>query len=219
MNGLGRVEFKDERSRAFGVNKILSAYKPRQNRMWALPTLFPLDQGEEGACVGFGWAAELGSLPVQYRVSNPYAFELYEAARREDRRMGNDWSEGASVLAGAKVCKRAGMVGSYSWAFNVDQIIDAISQRGPVVLGVNWYESMYETDEDFKVVIDGELVGGHCITAFGYQKTYRGEECIAWINSWGPAYGTYGVGYLPVSGLERLMSEGGEACIATDIRR
>jgi hypothetical protein len=216
---LDRVPFKDEHSRQYPVSRLLSAKTPRKNKMWGIPSSFPLDQGQEGACVGFGWAHELGAFPVMYMVNNDYAQRYYRAAQREDRRMGNNFSEGASVLAGAKVAKLNGMISEYRWAFSVDQIIDCLVQRGPVLLGVNWYESMYQTDEQFKVVIEGEQVGGHCIIAFGYQKKYRGEECIALLNSWGPFYGTHGVSYLPVSGLERLMSEDGEACMATDIRR
>lgn len=219
MEGLGRIPYKDEQSRDYPVARLLKGTLPRRNRMWSLPSTFPLNQGEEGACVGFGWAHELGAFPVMYMVNNDYAFRYYRAARREDARMGIHYAEGASVLAGAKVAKANGMISEYRWAFSVDQIIDTLCQRGPVVLGVNWYESMYQTDDNFKVVIDGEQVGGHCILAFGYQKQYKGEECIVLLNSWGLGYGAYGVSYLPVSGLERLMDEDGEACMATDIRR
>lgn len=216
---LDRVPFKDQRSRQFGVAATLRPMVPRRNRIWQLPKALPLDQGAEGACVGFGWAAELASAPIMYSVTDTYARRLYVAARAQDQMMGNDFPEGASVLAGAKVLKAVGIISEYRWAFGVDQIIDTLVQKGPVVLGVNWYESMYETDGNKRVVIDGNPVGGHCITAFGYQKDLYDEEYILWVNSWGRSYGLNGVGYLPVAGLERLMREDGEACIATDVRR
>jgi hypothetical protein len=215
---LDRIPFQDERSKNYSVSRSLKMVK-RRDITWKMPAMMPLDQGQEGACVGFGWSAELASAPVQYAVSNAFARRLYTAAQSEDRAMGQVYDDGASVLAGAKAVKRMGVVGTYEWAFGTEQVIDTLVQKGPVVLGVNWYSDMYETDVSGLVKIGGELVGGHCITAFGYRKMYCGEECVVWMNSWGATYGIGGVGYLPVSGLDRLLKENGEACIATDIVR
>lgn len=215
---LDRIPFQDEKSKAFSIAPLLKM-APKRDVTWKMPWMMPLDQGQEGACVGFGWSAELASAPVQYSVSDSFAQKLYNSARAEDKLMGNVYDEGASVLAGAKAVKRMGVIREYRWAFGVDQIIDTLIQKGPVVLGVNWYDKMYETNIAGLVDVDGELVGGHCITAFGYRKNYQNQECIVWMNSWGPTYGVGGVGYLPVEGLARLMKEDGEACIATDIVR
>lgn len=220
MPKLDRMPYKDPRSRDYPIRALLAAPVRRKAVKWGYPANFPLDQGEEGACVGFGWCAELGSAPVMYATTNPYAFAYYQAARQEDRAMGNNWAEGASVLAGAKVAKRAGMINEYRWAFGANDVIDTLVSKGPVVLGVNWYESMYSTDENGLVSVWGDVVGGHCITAIGYDPHKSGiGPCILWLNSWGPSYGTRGVGYLRVADLVRLLGEGGEACIATDIRR
>lgn len=217
---LDRVPFLAPQNREFAVRPLLTARAPRYNRVWSYPGILPLDQGEEGACVGFGWCAELAVAPIMYRVNNAYARQFYSAARNEDRVMGNQWPEGASVLAGAKVAKRAGMISEYRWAFGLDDVLDTLVQRGPVVLGLNWYEGMYATDANGVVSVSGEHVGGHCITAIGYLKDhpYAGE-CVVWLNSWGPTYGIGGVGYVPIAAMRRLLAESGEACIATDVLR
>lgn len=215
---LDRIPFQDEKSKSFSISAQLKMVTKR-DVTWKMPWMMPLDQGQEGACVGFGWSAELASAPVQYEVSNDFAKRLYTAARAEDRLMGNRYDEGASVLAGAKAVKRMGVVGEYRWAFGTEQVLDTLVQKGPVVLGVNWYDGMYETDIAGLVTVGGELVGGHCITAYGYRKNYQGQECIVWMNSWGASYGLGGVGYLRVADLDRLLKENGEACIATDIVR
>lgn len=217
---LDRIAYKDPRSRNYGIRPLLSPTVTRRSIQWAFPRHFPLNQGEEGACVGFGWCAELATAPIMYMTSNDYAFQYYKAARSHDRAMGNNWPEGASVLAGAKVAQKSGMVSEYRWAFGLDDVVNTLIQKGPVVLGVNWYESMYETDVNAQVVLAGDVVGGHCITAIGYHRNKAGiGECVAWLNSWGPAYGRRGVGYVRLADLDRLLDEGGEACIATDIRR
>lgn len=220
MPKLDRIPFHDPASRNFGIRPLL-ATRPRKRRvLWGYPINFPLDQGNEGACVGFGWCHELGALPIMYATTNVYAFDYYAAARKVDRAMGNKWPEGASVLAGAKVAKNAGMINEYRWAFGLEDVIDTLIQKGPVVLGVNWYESMYQTGLTGLVKVAGSIVGGHCITAVGYDPAHRVHgECIIWLNSWGPTYGQRGVGYIKVADLGRLLAEGGEACIATDIVR
>lgn len=216
---LGRIAHFDDRSREYGIRPLLARRPvPRRRTVWALPDNFPLNQGEEGACVGFGWSAELASEPIMYATTTEYAFKYYRWAQAEDRRMGNHFSEGASVLAGARVARGIGMVGTYRWAFGLDDVIDTLVQKGPVVLGVNWYEGMYSTDDDGGVEISGRLVGGHCITAIGYEPEHpKFGPCVRWVNSWGPDYGVNGIGFIRVEDLGRLLREDGEACIATDI--
>lgn len=219
MPKLDRIPHFDERSRDYPIKPLLAARRPKVDVTWKMPAMMPLDQGQEGACVGFGWSAELAIAPIMYGVSDSFARKLYNSARAEDRAMGNRWDEGASVLAGAKACKRLGVINEYRWAFGVEQVLDALVQRGPVVLGVEWTEGMYDTDISGLVDLSGDVVGGHCITLFGYRKSFVGHECVTWINSWGAGYGIGGVGYLRVTDLEQLLGRDGEACIATDIVR
>jgi hypothetical protein len=169
--------------------------------------------------VGFGWSAELSVGPIFNRTNNDYAQAYYLAARAIDRAEKRYFPSGASVLAGAKVALQRGLISGYRWAFGIDDVIDTLVSKGPVVLGINWYESMYQTDLAGKVRMNGSLVGGHCILASGYiqdHPQWRGDW-IQWVNSWGPSYGVNGVGYIAVPDLTALLKQNGEACIADEI--
>jgi hypothetical protein len=219
---LDRVAAFDERNRSYGVRQLIPTMVPRRKRVWRVRST-PLDQGSEGACVGFGWTAELAATPVIYPVDDRFAFTLYRLAQTEDRAMGNNFDGGASVLAGAKACVNQGYVKQYHWAFTVDEVIDAVIRKGPVVLGINWYESMYTTqpwpDGAHVVDVHGRLAGGHCIVANGYVPDYPGlGEVVVLTNSWGPGWGNgTGSALLRRADLERLLAEQGEACVATDV--
>jgi hypothetical protein len=214
-----RLQQFDERSRNFSIAEVVTAVEPRK-RYWNPGTV--LDQGREGACVGFGWTTELISSPKPFKVDfdkgNNYALDVYHRARQLDPWEGEDY-EGTSVLAGAKVLQERGYIKNYRWAFGIEQVRDALIAEGPVVLGVNWYDGMYETRPSGLVTIEGPVVGGHCITLTGYNPRARlaGEkgyhEGFRWKNSWGTSYGVNGLGFIKIEDLARLLNEGGEACV------
>lgn len=209
----------DERSRNYGLTTTgLAPVK----KYWSEGAI--LDQGQEGACVGFGWTAELlaspypnGSLAV---VADEFAKRLYHRAQQLDDQPGENY-EGTSVLAGAKAVKELGYINSYRWCFSIEDVRDAVIGSGPVVLGIPWYDSMYETRPSGLVEIGGRLVGGHCITLTGYNPKARlaGEgffkrfEVFRWRNSWGKVYGVNGDGYITIEDLETLLKDQGEACV------
>lgn len=214
---LDRLPHFDEQSRQYPIRSLIPRNVTRAKRIWTMPPNFPLDQGSEGACVGFGWSGELSSTPVRIATSNASALSLYQKARAQDRAMGNNWSEGASVLAGAKACVKDGTVKSYRWAFGIDDVIDSLVTKGPVVLGINWYDSMYETTSEGLVTIDGPIVGGHCIITNGYWPAHpKFGDCILWTNSWGKSYGINGQGFIRVDDLNTLLKQDGEAVAAVD---
>lgn len=217
MRVLDRIPHFDDRSHDYGIGPLLSGPAvPRREQVWTTRTQ-PLNQGQEGACVAFAISGELAAQPVDYKVDNEFARSLYPQIRAQDQAMGNNWPQGASVLAGAKMCQRMGMITSYRWAFGVSQVIDALIDHGPVVLGIPWFDSMYRTGPGGQVSLGGALVGGHAIMAHGYLPSHpQFGEVVAWTNSWGPSYGVHGVGYVRVSDLAMLLAQSGEACVLTD---
>lgn len=210
----------DERSRAFGIAEEISS-QPRVKKVWGYPR-FRNNQGAEGHCVGFGWANELNGQPIGFNFNNADAHQIFYGAQKIDRERHNlHFEDGATVIAGAKEVQRLGFIEGYRWAFGVEQVIDALVGHGPVVLGINWYDGMYETRPSGMVEVSGRLVGGHAITLFGYhpKMRIRGEgwfkrhEVVPWVNSWGSEYGNNGIGYLKIEDLDRLLKEQGEACV------
>lgn len=187
--------------------------------MWKIPRPLPLNQGAEGACVGFGWSGQLSVGPIFNKTNNAYAKDYYTWARAIDKLAGNVFAEGASVLAGAKVAKNRGLISGYRWAFGINDVIDTIIAKGPVVLGIPWYDSMYGTLNDGRIEVNGPQVGGHCILAVGYYPNHLawGGNWIALLNSWGRTYGVNGIGWVRDSDLSMLLQNDGEAVIADEI--
>lgn len=213
----------DERSKEYPVRGILKR-KQRKDVLWTAGPI--LDQKSEGACVGFGWTAQalatpfvvnLKTLPGRNpKTPEPFARNVYKQAKKIDEYPGENY-EGTSVLAGAKVMVNNYSITSYSWAFSIDDVIDALIQKGPVVLGINWYEGMYEAPNGI-LKVTGDHVGGHCLLAIGYtakSKAFNGKPSITLQNSWGTSWGNYGLAEIAVSDLEKLLSADGEACIAS----
>jgi len=203
----------DKRSRDYSVRSIFSKDIKEETKMWKEGTV--LDQGSEGACVGFGWTAELLSEPFAPNkqpselVGNTIANSFYKRAQKIDEWPGEQY-EGTSVLAGAKIMMQDGHIEEYRWCFSIEDLRDSVIQLGPVVIGVNWYEAMYMTLPNGFVKIDGDLVGGHCLTVTGYDAV---SKVFRWRNSWGKKYGFNGSAYISYKDLEFLVSERAEMCI------
>lgn len=211
----------DQKSKDFPIRTAVPQ-EVRRNKLWRTGQI--LDQGREGACVGFGWTAEALSTPVAVDLSklkadapdDPTAFakSIYKRARLLDQWEGEDY-EGTSVLAGAKAMRELGLVKEYRWAFNIADVIDGIIHRGPVVLGIQWHKGMYQAP-DGVLTVSGEIVGGHCIAAVGYKVSsdkINGEEGIILQNSWGDDWGNKGLAIIRTSELAALLDNYGEACV------
>lgn len=209
---LDRIPEFDERSRAHPVTAILprEALKPRSYR-WRC--MVSLDQGREGACVGFGWSHELAARPVEVLgITNDTAYKVYKLAQTLDPWEGENYS-GTSVLAGAKAVQALypNAIQSYKWAFGIEEVIATLGYHGPVVLGVNWYSDMYEPDEAGFIKLGGSHVGGHCILAVGNNQR---AKYVILQNSWGPDWGVNnGQCHITHADLATLLRLGGEACV------
>lgn len=215
----------DERSRNYPIREVIREASPRRrNKLWRVGPV--TDQGSEGACVGHGWTTEALATPVAVdlnrisadvpRIPNSFAQYIYESAKKVDYWPGEDYS-GTSVLGGAKAMQSVGLLKEYRWAFSIQDVIDSILTKSPVVLGMNWYEGMYEAPNGV-LSVSGPLVGGHCLTAVGYSVEYKGlggEDTIILRNSWGPSWGKNGLAEIKVSELEALLMDNGEACVPT----
>jgi len=210
----------DEKSKNYPIREILKSTRLR-NKTWKCPV--HLDQGREGACVGFAWAHELRAVPYEIPVTDKTARTIYYAAQQWDRWAGTDY-EGTSVLAGAKTVSSIGFMPVYRWAFGIDDVLATLSNHGPIVLGINWYTGMYFPDENGFIKPTGPIAGGHAILATGIQVRERkgfwwhniAEPVVRLHNSWGAGYGVGGDAFILASDLERLLKENGEACVPVE---
>src|SRR5687767_6560054 len=119
---LARIRQFDDRSKQYPVRELVKARAPRS---YTWPCLQHLDQGQEGACVGFSVAHELIAKPVSVKgITAKFATEaIYWEAQRNDPWEGGSYPgakpiyEGTSVLAGVKVVHKLGHIKEYRWAF------------------------------------------------------------------------------------------------------
>lgn len=202
-----RVQF-DAKSRSFPIRTLLA---PKAPRSFTWSCYANLDQGQEGACVGFAWAQELAARPlVVANATERLAQGIYAEAKKLDEWEGEEYS-GTSVLAGAKVLCQQGWMDEYRWAFGLDDLILAVGYKGPAVLGLNWYEGMFQPDPKGYIHPSGSLAGGHAILCRSVNVKQRRFMLH---NSWGVGWGSYkGAAWISFEDMDRLLHEAGEACI------
>lgn len=211
---LDRLVSFDERSKNFPIRTLVADKKPR-SYTWRLNTR--LDQGSDGACVGFSWSHEMAARPVEIQgITNSTALSTYYQAQQLDEWPGGSYPgadpfyEGSSVLAGAKAVQAQGHMTEYRWAFNLNDVILALGYQGPGVLGLNWTEDMFNPDKDGFVKPTGAVAGGHAILvrAVNIKKKY-----VTLANSWGTSWGKGGDCYVTFDDLEKILADDGEFCI------
>jgi hypothetical protein len=215
-----RVEF-DDRSRGFPIRALLP--EGLRGRSWICKVVLDQDKNDterdKNSCVGNGWAHELAASPVVVPgVDEPFAIRIYHEAQRRDQWPGEDY-DGSSVLGGAKAVQAFGYMPEYRWAgvgstSVIDDVMLALSHHGPVVLGTNWLENMFDSAPSV-LDVSGAVAGGHCYLARGLllKPRFAKEPVVRIRNSWGRSWGVEGDAFIRVSDLERLLKDNGEACV------
>jgi hypothetical protein len=214
---LARLRQFDERSRQYPIRTRVSGKKTR-NYLWRCTP--HLNQGEEGACVGFSVTHELSSRPCEIsRLNAKFAVEqIYWEAQRLDDWNGGSYPgakpkyDGTSVLCGIKAAQKLGYILEYRWAFSLQDLVMAVGHVGPAVLGLNWYEEMFDPKSCGHLHIGGEAAGGHAILCKGVNVDQR---YFILHNSWGPRWGSSGDARISWDEMDRLLHEDGEAVIPT----
>lgn len=166
-----------------------------------------LDQGREGACVGFGWTAWFNCKPTGFyrQRDNAYAFSVYRAAQLIDEWDDTPPEEGTSVRAGARVMLVKETLAEYLWARTADEVRAWILGKGPVVIGSKWTARMRETDAAGYIHPTGPNEGGHCTMLYAVAR--NGD--VLGQNSWDDDWGREGTFKLSTVGLDQLIALGG----------
>lgn len=197
------------------------------------------DQGNEGACVGYGSSAMMSvtnhyqrklatGKDVTYRYDCGW---LYTEAQLIDEWDETPPEEGTSVRAGCEILRSRGHrrvqngvsgpenlvsgISTYRWAQGFDEVRAAIYAGCAVSLGINWYENF-----DKPVTRDGErwiglsalgnIRGGHCVCLYRFSDR---RQAVMLMNSWGAYYAPV---WMPYDLLDLLLSEWGEGAVITD---
>jgi len=212
----GRLHLPDKRDAKYPFRLATTTRRTTRTKRYWNPSQWWGDQGPNPHCVGYAWTHWLEDGPITHRdvpapVVDPRV--LYYAAQRCDKWPGEDY-DGTSVRAGAKCLQRWGLVGEYQWARNVDDVIAAVLEVGPVVVGTWWTMDMSRPDaRTSRMSIDGPYIGGHAYVINGLNLT---TGLFRVKNSWGREWGRNGHAYLRVIDFAELLRTDGECCIATE---
>jgi hypothetical protein len=235
LPGLGRLRAPDPRDHRYLISDTpaAKAVVARHTHTWGFRGP-PADQGQTGTCVAHGWKHWLATKPVQQSPLGkpPAPFEIYDWCIANDEFCDNDHDTdrqmGTSVRAGAKYMAAHGYVATYNWAFDLDTAIDWLTGvdaagkyvGGPVVIGVNWYSSMFDTAPNgyLQITPTATIAGEHCVCLIG-ADSHRGY--VTGLQSWALPWGYRGTGRfrLAYDTLARLIKEDGEVCTAAEIKQ
>ncbi len=228
---LDRQRSFDPRSRQFTVRAFLDAQAEKtrlRGRTWSPGR--GLDQGQEGACVGFACTHRRNGRPRSFNFDDIEAHEIYQRAQQLDEWPGENY-QGTSVLAGMKAGTERGWWSEYRWVgagsqTPLEDALDAMDDIGPVIFGLDWLDTMMEPRPSGLLDCTGTVIGGHAICGIGYRMRARlkGEgskplEVAVLQQSWGlghgvAAYGqTGGFVFMRLTDLEMLLNRQGEGAV------
>lgn len=171
-----------------------------------------LDQGDTPHCVGFGWAGWEACAPIEDVVDNADGNAIYYAAKKVDGQPGQE--NGSSVRSGAKVMQSRGKLQTYAFTTSIDSLVAWLTAHGPVVMGTDWTQDMFNPDADGRVAPTGPVAGGHCYLAIGYDPE---TELVRFRNSWGTGWGVDGDFFMHRDDVAELLQAQGEACAAVEV--
>lgn len=203
----------DERSRKFPIRATISQKKPR-SYSWSCAQC--LDQGNEGACVGFGITHELIARPAPVQgLDDKFAREkIYWPAQKIDDWFGGAYPgarpfyEGTDMKSGLKIVTGLGYCDEYRWAFSFDEFLLGVGYNGPAIVATNWYEGMEKIDENGFIHPTGRVRGRHCYVFLSVDIKKKRAKMH---NSWGLRFGINGEAYVPFDEVEVLLKHQGEA--------
>lgn len=236
---LDRLIQFDKKSKNFPVAATIDERKLRSNT-WRIVSDYIIDQGAEGACVGFSITNELMARPAEVKfpdlsTANEFArSNIYHEAQRRDPWEGGAYPgasphyEGTSVLAGMQAAHALGYFKEYLWAFGLKDLVFGLAYKGPAVLGLWWFDTNYTPDADGYIRPLGNKVGGHAILARAVKLVKLNEGlALTWDNvdldrsyiilrnSWG-VWGYNGSGdcFVSLRDMGNWLNDQGEAVFA-----
>ena len=197
------------------------------------------DQGQEGACEGFGNSAMMAITNRRQRFLATGNWVTYRYASRWlylEAQLVDEWSdtppgEGTSGRAACDILRNRGHrrvqrgvtgpedlahgISANRWATTVDEIRAAIYGDLAVAIGVNWYTNfdnpiLFMNERWIGRAPWGSIRGGHCVCL--YRMSDR-RQAFMLMNSWGPFYPPV---WLPYDSMQLLLDQYGEAAVITD---
>lgn len=172
-----------------------------------------LDQGDTGHCVGFGWAQWGNSQPIEDNFTNDDGHAIYYECKVIDGEPRQE--NGSYVRSGAKAMQDRKRDEIYAFASTIQEIRDWVqAAKGPVVVGTDWYNDMFDPDREGYVTPTGGNAGGHCFLLIGDLES---EGAFLFQNSWGANWGLNGYFKMKYEDFDKLLQADGEACVTVEL--
>lgn len=239
-SGLGRVVSpeREENLRNTPMRRVLEADAASpltaapggtSAREWNVPLVY--DQGQTPRCVGYshaGYSTAMGWVtwnePLQFDAD-----AIYDWANAHDG--FPQPHDGSSVHAGMQCLQQIGAhdlnavaptgeatdrmdhVSQVSWAPDCLTAVDYVLRVSPVVLGIDWYDSMFNVGSDgfVRVTPGASIAGGHAILL----KAVDLNRCFGVLhNSWGAGWGMNGEAKITFDDITKILGDQGEAAAA-----
>lgn len=230
---LGRHIHHDDRSAAYAEPVL-----PRRaikSVTWNRHTPI-LNQGNLGACVPNDGTAYLAcdargytgvntvTIPTAdskgefkagsvWNLDEKFALNLYRLVTRIDPYSGQ-WEPtdtGSDNLSLAKALVQLGLATAYTHAFSYTALVSAL-QKGPVMIGSEWENSMFTPGPDGKITVDfaSGVAGGHSYLA----RQFDADNDRVWIdNSWDESWGLDGRAWFQGAELTALLKRQGDVTV------
>jgi hypothetical protein len=197
-----------------------------------------LDQGNLGSCTGNAGTGVLGTDSAgrtasttitisaagaaashglftagEHPLDEAFAVKLYSLATILDGISGQypPTDTGSTGIGVAKALKALGLATGYTHAFSIAALNSAL-QSGPVMIGIEWLQSMFDTKSDGRIVVDtsSDVAGGHELELSKFDAS-AGEYWVP--NSWNTSWGDKGWAYLTTADLTWLLSQRGDVTV------
>lgn len=164
------------------------------------------DQGQTPHCVGFTGLDWGNCEPVNDQWPNLVGDKLYYECKVIDGEPGAE--DGSHSRSLCKALKARGRIGAYAFASSADVAAAYVLGHGPVGIGVDWYNDMFQpASPHFILSLTGGVAGGHEISLAGYDSS---SKLFTLVNHWGSSWAHNGVAYLRHDDLDRLLAAGGD---------
>lgn len=213
----GRIESPDARDNLFPVSAVITNIPTQLREKYWWADGWWGNQGTTTHCVAYSWLHYLEDGPViqdaggSSRVKpliNP--LKLYKESQLRDPWAGEQYA-GTSVRSAAKILKDLGLIKEYRWANNITDVVNTLLTIGPMVVGTKWSYNMNTPNSRGLIGLGGQDMGGHAYVLDGVNLDKR---IIRIKNSWGKDWGKEGFAFISFEDMSKLLSDGGEACVA-----
>lgn len=159
-----------------------------------------LDQGPSNECVAYACTYLLESEPSPVK-NPPSTTEIFKKAKEID---SDPRKTGVSIKAGLKALEKMGFVKSYYYADKIDEILIAVLNMGPVVVGIDFYSGMSQSSNG-KMIAAGGILGSHAVTIYGADLE---NQNFLVVNSYGPQWGIMGTAKVSFDTMNKIFKYG-----------